>query len=800
MIDLRAGQVFSCGPFITTALPTLDFETYSEAGHLWEPDAEDFMQAGMANLHDAIGATIGVPPVPRVKGKWVAPPGISATNKGLPGVGARNYIEHHTFEILSLAYDLLDGKGMRRYVPPFGLNRAECMRGLRAPQDDPTYPWDLIIHVMGGGLLEAWNSAFEWQIWEFFCVPCWGWPSLRLDQMRCAMAKARAAAYPGALENAGEVLRVAEQKDKRGKDLIRLLTVPRNPTKANPNLRATPATHAKEFAEFYAYNEQDVRAEIDVALRVPDLTPHELRVWLLDQKVNMRGMQVDREGIENCIAVVEQVYARYRAELVNITDGSVQDSTEVAKTLAWIQATSGIYLPNLDEETVGDALKRKYPSDVLRVLRIRQMLAFGSVKKLYAFRAMSTEAGRLYDQYVYYGAHTSLWNGRGVQPANLYKGAFSKPEQAEHALAVIATRDPALVASAFGPGSAWVAAGNAPLDELEVVASCLRSLIIAKPGHHLMSADFSAIQAVVTSALAGEEWRLEVFRTHGKIYEAMASKLTGQPLEFYLEYRKQHGKHHEHRQNPGKLAVLSGDFGAWINGWKRFGADKLLGSDDAIKAAILKTRAAQPMISELWGGQTRNKFNRDSEGRWAQEREERYGLEGAAINAVERPGTPYGYRGITYLMMDDTLYCVPLSGGIIRYHAPRLEKSTKPYASAWELDLSYTGWNSNAQKGPPGWMRMPLYGGVLTQNVVSHEAREIQALALLALEENGYPIVMHTHDEQVAELLNGVGTRDGYIATVRGSLPTWACTPDGQPWPIKIPDAWEAMRNGKWED
>jgi DNA polymerase len=116
------------------------------------------------------------------------------------------------------------------------------------------------------------------------------------------------------------------------------------------------------------------------------------------------------------------------------------------------------------------------------------------------------------------------------------------------------------------------------------------------------------------------------------------------------------------------------------------------------------------------------------------------------------------------------------------------------------LDLSYEGENSNAMKGALGWVRMPLYGGVLTQNVVSHESREIQALTLLRLEAAGYPVVMHTHDENVVEIPYGFGTLDEYTALVRGPLPDWARTPDGQPWPIKVPDAWEADRYGKWED
>jgi DNA polymerase len=251
------------------------------------------------------------------------------------------------------------------------------------------------------------------------------------------------------------------------------------------------------------------------------------------------------------------------------------------------------------------------------VLEIRQLLAFGSVNKLFAFMSHICDDDRIRDQYVYYGAHTSLWNGRGVQPANLYKGIFSKPYQAMRALDIIACGSLELVELEFSEGSDWCANGfdpingkkQKPADPLEVVASCLRSLIVATPGTRLMSADFTAIQAVVTAALAGEQWRLEVFRTHGKLYEMQAALLTGNTLEFYAEYKKREGKHHDDRQGFGKIPILSGDFGAWIAGWKKFGADKL-GDDRFIRGLILKLRESIPNIVEFWGGQTRDKFRR----------------------------------------------------------------------------------------------------------------------------------------------------------------------------------------------
>lgn len=754
LIDWRTaprGTQFVAGIGVATVLPDFDFETFSEAGYLWRPELR----------------------------KWKSLPGLSDQNRGLKAVGARNYVEHPSFRILSLAWNLKDGRGERWWRPPelddlFPATRTGQLADVR----------ELIDYVHSGGLIEAFNIGFEYTVWNFHCVPVLRWPELKQEQCRCAMAKSRASAYPGSLDDVGSVLKLSERKDPAGDRLIRKLTVPRNPTKGNPELRWTPLTAKEDFAKFYEYNRQDIRTEAEASVRTPDLTPRELQIWLTDLRINMRGMQIDTAAVEDCIAVIEQADRKYNGELAAITHNAVDGSTDVQGMLAWCR-TQGVVLYNLDEDTIEEALKRKdYPANVLRVLRIRQLLAFGSVKKYYALRAQTTPYGRLFDQYVYYGAHTGLWNGRGVQPANLYKGIFSKPEDAERAIQLMRSRCLELIEYEYHPH-----------DALEVVASCLRSMIVARPGHRLISADFTAIQAVATSCMANERWRIEVFRTHGKIYEAMASMLTGKPLQYYLDYRKEHGKHHPDRQL-GKLAVLSADFGAWISGWKRFGAEEY-GDDDFIKSLILRTRDAIPNVVKFWGGQTLNKFKYN-------EQQHLFGLEGAAVSAILEPGkcfssNPGSPLGVLYQIHEDILYCRPPSGGFIRYHAPRLQPSTRNYASPWEYEMSYEGYNSNQQKGPIGWIRMKLYGGVQCQNTISHMCREIQADTIVRLEHHGYPVVMHTHDENVTEVPNGFGSLQAYNGLVR-IMPDWAVCEDGQQWPVKVPDAWEAYRYGKWED
>jgi len=736
-----AGEQIAAGAGVASCLPDLDFETYSEAGYVWDYEEE----------------------------KWEALPGLSTQKKGLKGVGLYNYVRHPTFEVLSLAYDLKDGLGVRHWRP-----------GLPDPAD-------LLDYVRQGmpSLLEAWNAEFEVEVWHSYCVPKLGWPPLVQANVRCAMAKARAQSYPAALKEAGPALRLPPEllKDERGDKLVAKLTVPKKPTKKDTGLRWTRATAPDDFRALDEYCVQDVITESAASIRIKDLSERELEIWQTDQRINRRGMMIDVEGVEDCISIIEQAREKYNAEIRFITNGAVSGYTKAADMMAWFR-TRGVTIYELDEETVElEIAKNHGDAGVRRILALRQLLSFGSVNKCFAIRAQVGADRRLRGQYAYHGAHTGLWNGQNVQVANLYKGALNTPAEVEFALAAIRTRRLEVVETLCG-------------DALETVANCLRSLIVAPPGHDIISADYSAIQAVVTAALAGEDWRLEVFHTHGKIYEMCASLITGKPFQFYLDYRKQTGRHHEDRQPYGKIPELSAGFGSWINGWKKFGAGDFM-TDDEIKRAILKWREASPAVVELWGGQTRSKFRHD-------ERPELYGLEGAAIQAIKHPGQCFGYQGIRYQVHKGDLYCQPpTDGDPIIYHEIDLEPSTRDYARPWELQMSYRGWNSNQTKGNGGWVRMRLYGGVQTQNVVAKVSREVQANALVALDKTGlYVPVMHTHDENACEVPEGQGTIDEYLGIVN-RLPSWAVSWDGKfagrPWPIKAPGAERTKRYGRWE-
>ena len=267
--ELPAGTRLFAGMGRAEVLPDLDFETYSEAGQVWNDATQ----------------------------KWDCPPG--ATKKGLTVVGAAVYAEHPSTEVLSLYYDLKNGKGRRFWCP-----------GMENPEE-------LFEHVYQFPV-EAWNVAFERWIWNKVCVPKYGWPPLPIKATRCAMAKSRASCYPGALGKSAEVMRLVNQKDADGDRLLKKFSMPRNPTKSDPRRRIRPEDDPIDAAKLYAYNEQDIIAEAEASSRCPDLEGEELEFWICDQRINTRGVQVDTVSDDDCIAVINQAHAKYNADFLNI--------------------------------------------------------------------------------------------------------------------------------------------------------------------------------------------------------------------------------------------------------------------------------------------------------------------------------------------------------------------------------------------------------------------------------------------------------------------------------------------------
>ena len=265
---------------------------------------------------------------------------------------------------------------------------------------------------------------------------------------------------------------------------------------------------------------------------------------------------------------------------------------------------------------------------------------------------------------------------------------------------------------------------------------------------------------------AGEQWRIDVFNTHGKIYEACMSGITGIPLEDILQYKKEHGSHHPDRKKYGKVPELASGYGGGIGAWKAFGADKFM-TDDEIRTNVKAWRDKSPMVTQFW-------------------RE----LEKAAILAVQNPGQCYSYRYVTYGVKDDVLYCKLPSGRLLNYHQPRLVPDVLPWGKT-VYRLSYMGWNSDYKKGPIGWMRLDTWGGKLVENWCQAVARDILTHAMVNIDKTGYNIVLHVHDEIVSEVPEGTGSVEQF-EQIMSTMPEWAAD-----WPVAAKGGWRGKRYRK---
>lgn len=692
-----------------------DFETLSEAGFLFDAGLGRFV------------------PIPETT---------KGSRPGLPTVGVSAYAEHPSTEVVCLAYHI-DGQW-----------------GFWTPRLAP--PVDLFHFIACDGVLEAVNSFFEFMIWSNVCVKKYGWPPLPLEQTRDTAAEARAYGLPGKLKHLGNALELDVVKDSAGDRLIKKFTIPRRPTRKDARHWIRVDDEPLDGGLFYSYCKQDVRSEMAASARIPPLSDFERQVWIVDQKINERGVCIDTRALKDCLAIVNLAETKYNAELALLTSNECTTHAELAKLGNWL-AKNGLVMPNMQADTITDTLEREgVPPACRRALEIRSQLNSASVKKLKAIKRQLSGDGRLRGLYMYSGAtRTQRWTGNGPQPQNLKRdGSASVDDWNLEAI------EAALVAISYGSLEYLEAAYG---DPLATVGGCVRGLFVSAPGHDLVCSDYSAIEAVVLAALAGEQWRLDVFKRRGDIYRESASRITGVPVEdIGVKYRKM-----------GKTAELGSGYGGWINAWKNFGADKHYDHDDGIKRDILKWRAASPSIVEFWGDQYRRIG--DS---W-DFIPELYGVEGAIIKAILNPTIKYPVRLVAFVYdpVVDVLYCQLPSGRSLCYHKPRLTPTEHRLAHAPSYAISYMGFSTEG-----GWHRKELWGSKCVENITQAVARDAFAAALVRLENRGYCIVMHSHDEPIAEVPEGFGSIAEFELILIAN-PNWCAN-----WPINAAGGWTGKR------
>lgn len=609
--------------------------------------------------------------------------------------GSYRYILDPSFEILLFAYSL---DGMPVEVIDVASGQVIPL-WLKNALKNPLY------------IKHAYNAAFEW----FALSKYLGW--LPPDQWRDTMLHALYCGYPASLDAAGRAMGLPEDKKKltTGKALIRYFCVPCKPSNANGNrTRNLPRHDPAKWALFKEYNGQDVVTEMEIdhrlsAFPVPAFVQKQ---WETDLMMNARGVAADMEMVSGALVIGATVKSQLMAEACQLS--GLDNPNSIKQLARWLtEATdSDAEITSVTKETVATMLKQPQPANVQRMLEIRQELGKTSTKKYDALETCIADDGRVRGLLQFYGANrTGRWAGRLVQVQNLPR-TYTHPLPPARQL----VKDRNIDGLRLMYGSI-----NDTLSQL------IRTAFVATPGNVLIDADFSAIEARVISWLAGQEWRLEVFRTHGKIYEASASQMFHVPIEKIKKGNPEYAL----RQR-GKVAELALGYQGGVSAMRRMDTGHNLDdlSDDEVKGIVDRWRETNSMIRDLWNI-----------------------VDSAAVTVITNGGAQTIRSETTDAVI--TLACeLDVITGT-RYMTILLPSGRKLYYPSPEIgvnrwgnpSVSYMGQNQTTKR----WERVETYGGKLVENIVQAIARDCLAIAIENLEAQGLHVVFHIHDEVVID-------------------------------------------------
>ena len=558
----------------------------------------------------------------------------------------------------------------------------------------------------------AHNSAFERGAFRR-----WLGADMTPEEWEDTMILAAMNGLPMSLEEAGAALGLERQKIKEGTLLINYFCKPCKPTIANGGRTRNFPEHAPDkWERFKNYCRRDVETMQDIYYKLHrfPVPEWERKVWALDARVNERGVLVDTELAQAAIDVDEAFREEHTAELQKLT--GLENPNSVAQLKEWLEGV-GVFCESLNKATVAE-LRTEVPDPTTRrVLELRQLLGKTSTKK---YEAMTLSAGadhRVRGLLQYYGAgRTGRWAGRLVQVQNLPQNHLDNIADVRE---LVRDRDLETLEMTFD---------SVP----DVLSQLIRTAFVAKPGHTFLVSDYAAIEARVIAYLSGEKWRMDVFAQGGDIYCSSASQMFKVPVE-------KHGINGHLRQK-GKVAELACGYGGGVAALKAFGADKMGLTEEEMQDIVTQWRQASPTIPRFW---------RDTEN--------------AARRALENPGRTYTLPcGVKYLRDADALRCRLPSGRILSYWDARIEDyKDRP-------SIVFMGQNQTTRK----WEKTETWGGKLVENIVQAYARDCLAVALLRLDEAGYHITFHVHDEIIAEAPDGSRWED--MAEIMGQPIPWA--------------------------
>ena len=528
---------------------------------------------------------------------------------------------------------------------------------------------------------------------------------------RCTLVWAAYNGLPLGLEKVGAVLGLEEQKLKEGKDLIRYFCCPCRPTASNGGRTWNLPRHAPEKWDlFKRYNKRDVEVELQIQERlkkysVPDFVWDEYR---LDQEINDRGIMIDEVMVKQALCIDEVSRNDLISRMQKLTGMSNPNSVAQMKDYL---ADNGLEAESLGKKEVAAMIKTA-PEDLAEVLSLRLQLAKSSVRKYEAMQNAVCADGRCHGMFQFYGANRSgRWAGRLIQLQNLPQNHLPDLEQARE---LVKQGDYEILDMLYDsvPG---------------VLSELIRTAFIPRPGYKFIVSDFSAIEARVLSYLAGEQWRMDVFRNGGDIYCASASQMFKVPVE-------KHGRN-SHLRQKGKIAELALGYGGSVGALKAMGAIEMGLSEDELQPLVKMWRDSNPRIVQYW---------------WK--------VDEAVKETIEtHEATKVG--SVSFHARNGMLFIQLPSGRQLSYVKPRIGENQFGGES-----VTYMGIDANKK-----WSRIESYGPKLTENIVQAVSRDVLAYAMKAL--SGYEIVGHIHDELIIECSQDTSLEQ--VCETMGKAPPW---------------------------
>ena len=617
----------------------------------------------------------------------------------LPKCGVYAYAASADFDILLFGYAWDDGP----------VEVIDLAQGQKLPQELQDALYDPQI------LKTAFNASFERT-----CLSQFLGRVTPPEQWSCTAVMARELGLPGSLEAVGEVIGLPEdkQKSKTGKALIRYFSIPCKPTKVNGGRTRNLPQHDPEKWNIYVeYNRQDVEAERAIRQRLQKfpVLESEHALWCIDQHINDRGVGCDLTLAAKAVEIDQIIKTRLLDAAKDLT--GLDNPKSASQLKDWLEEVSGVAVESLNKKAMpGVRASLDGCDEANEMLDIRQGLSKTSTEKYNAMLRTACPDERIRGLTQFCGAaRTGRWAGRLVQMQNLPQNKMPDKE--------------------LDCARQLVRAGD--LDTLEMLfddtagtlSQLIRTAFIPRPGCRFIVADFSAIEARVLAWLADEKWRLDVFNTHGKIYEASAEQM------FHLPPGSV--KKGDPMRQKGKIAELALGYGGSVGAMKSMGALEMGLAEDELKPIVNSWRSANKAITKFW-------WNTDAAVR-------------RCIQTKAPVALPHGMR----LRRQGPLLRLMLPNGReISYVKPRIDEDD---------NITYEG----TIQSSGGWGRIESYGPKFVENIVQATARDCLAEAMFRLEAAGFPVVFHVHDEVICEVPIGVSSAKE-LGDLMGQAISWA--------------------------